>query len=125
MALTTHYHQLYFMRPDILDEKIDETGPRTCPDCGYRFPFGVFVRRYGAAFGFSKWDCPRCGERLTYDFSKLQMWWFAGLVVTGVAYGFTSRYFDLGIFNLLYMLPYFGFMLVTLYYVEFERVGNE
>ena len=111
------------MRPDILDEQIDRIGPRTCPDCGYRFPFREFAKRYGAAFGYSKWACPRCGERLTYDFSKLQMWWFVGLVVTGVAYGVTARYFDLGIFNLLYMLPYFGFILVTLYYVEFERVG--
>lgn len=110
------------MPPDILDEPIDKTGPRTCPHCGHRFPFNSFARRYGTAFGYSRWDCPRCGTRLTYDFSKLQLWWFVGIALTGVLYGFTSAYFDLGIFNLLYMLPYFGFVLVTLYYVKFERV---
>ena len=113
------------MHNDILDEIEKHTGPRSCPDCGYQLPFGEFVRRYVLSYGLSKWPCQGCRVLLTCDYSKIQMISLLGLLVAGVLFGLSAFYFDLGLFNVVYMLPYFAFVLYLLFYVKFEKYKTE
>ncbi|MEO0726283.1 MAG: hypothetical protein AAFZ63_17200, partial [Bacteroidota bacterium] len=93
------------MHHNILDEAEKHTGPRTCPNCGYQFPFGKFVRRYVVSFGLSKWKCHACREVIKCDFIKLQFYWLLALLPCGFLFGVLDGYFDLGLFNIVFLLP--------------------
>ncbi|MEL6720133.1 MAG: hypothetical protein AAFO82_19955 [Bacteroidota bacterium] len=109
------------MSNNILDQVEKYTGSRTCPECGYQLPFGRFVSRFVMSYGFLKWSCQNCGESIKFNFIKLQLLWFAGLVVFGGLMGGLMFYLDLKSFNFIYMLPYFVFVLLTLYYARFQK----
>ena len=112
------------MSSDILDEAEKYAGPRTCPECGHQFPFGPFVRRYVMSYGLSKWSCQSCGELIKCDFIKVQVYWLLGLLPFGFLFSVLMSYLDIGVFNLLYSMPFFAFVLLTLYYVRFEKVSS-
>lgn len=109
------------MSNDILDEVEKNTGPRTCPECGYQFPFGAFVIRYVMSYGLSKWSCQGCRELIKCDFIKIQIMWFVGLMISGVLFGVLTTYLDLGLLNIIFLIPGFAFVLLTLFYVKFEK----
>ncbi len=110
------------MHNDILDETEQYTGPRTCPECGYQFPLGKFVRRYVMSYGLSKWNCQNCGQAIQCDFIKLQFFWLLGLIPFGFLFGASLSYFDLdNSFSFFFLLPFFAFVLLTFYYVKFEK----
>jgi predicted RNA-binding Zn-ribbon protein involved in translation (DUF1610 family) len=109
------------MSKQILDETEKYTGPRTCPNCGYEFPFRQFVRLYVMGYGLSKWNCHSCGELIKCDFIRVQIIWLIAILFTGVICGLANSYIDLGMFNILFVILYFAFALRTLYYVKFER----
>jgi len=113
------------MSNDILDEAIEHTGARTCPKCGYQFPFGEFVKRYVRgyvmSYGLSKWSCQNCRELIKCDFIKIQMMWLLGLLISGFLFGVLTPYFGLGLFNILFLIPFFAFGLITLFYMKFEK----
>jgi len=109
------------MSNDILDEVEKNTNPRTCPECGYQFPFGAFVTRYLMSYGLSKWSCHGCGELIKCDFIKIQMMWLVGLVIFGGLFGVFVFYLDLGLFNIIFLLPFFAFVWRTLFYAKFEK----
>ena len=109
------------MNQDILDEREKYTGPRTCPECGHQFPFWKFVRRTVMSYGLSKWSCQGCNEVIKCDLIKLQLFWFLGLLPFGFLFSVMISYLDLGLFNVIYMIPFFAFVLITFYYVQFER----
>ncbi|MCF8243634.1 MAG: hypothetical protein K9J37_04470 [Saprospiraceae bacterium] len=109
------------MHNEILDIVEKNTGPRTCPACGHQYPFGVFVRRYVMSYGLSTWPCQGCRESIKCDFIKLQIMWLVGLVITGFVLGVLTAYFDWGLLNLILLIPYFAFVLLTLFYAKFEK----
>lgn len=109
------------MREDILDEAEKYTGPRTCPKCGYQFPLGKFVRRYVMSYGLSKWPCYGCHEVIKCDFIKIQFYWLLGLLPFSFLFSVLITYADLGGGNVLYLIPFFAFVLLTFYYVKFEK----
>lgn len=109
------------MSNKILDEAETHTGPRTCPNCGYQFPFREFVRLYVMSYGLSEWSCQDCGELIKCDFIKLQIMWLVGILLSAVLVGALTAYFDFDLFNIFFLVPYFAFMLLTLYYAKFER----
>ncbi len=113
------------MHHNILDEPEKETNPRTCPACGFQFPFWTFVRKYAMAFGFSRWSCQSCGEQLKCDYIKMQVWWLLGLVPCALLMGISLSYFDLGAWNIIFVFPFYAFVLLTLYYAKFERYEQE
>jgi hypothetical protein len=108
------------MRNDILDEVEKYTGPRTCPECGYQYPLWVFVRRYLMSFGLSKWPCYGCRQIIKCDFIKINFFWLLGLLPCGLLFSVSIYYLDLGWLNIIYLSPYFAFVLLTLYYAKFE-----
>lgn len=112
------------MSNDILDEVEQYTGPRTCPKCGHQFPFGKFVSRYVMSYGLSKWPCHGCGETIECDFIKLQFYWLLGLLPFGFLFSVMIAYRDMGWLNIIYSIPFFAFVLLTLYYVKFEKPEN-
>lgn len=109
------------MRNDILDEVEKNTGPRICPECGYQFPFKEFVRQYVMSYGLSKWSCQRCRELIKCDFIKLQIMWLVGLFIAGALFGVLTSYFDLGLLIIIILIPFFAFVLLSLFYVKFEK----
>ena len=109
------------MSNDILDEAEKYTEPRTCPECGYQLPFRKFVLRFIMSYGFLKWSCPGCRVVLKSDFVKIQFWWLVGLLVFGVLFGVLAYYFDLGWLNIIFLLPFYIFVMLTLYYMKFEK----
>lgn len=72
-------------------------------------------------FGLSEWACQGCGEQIKCDFVRVQMIWLAGMLLTGVLFGVINSYINLGIFNVLFVILYFGFALRTLFLVKFEK----
>ena len=73
------------------------------------------------SFGLSTWPCYSCKRLISCDFIKVQFYWLLGLVPFGLFFGVMLTYFELdGILNLLYAVPFLGFVLATLYYVKFE-----
>lgn len=109
------------MRNDILDEVEKNTGPRTCPECGYQFPFEEFVKRYVMSYGLSKWSCQDCRELIKCDFIKIQIMSLVGLLISGVLFGVLTFYFDLGLLNIIFLVPGFALVLLTFFYVKFEK----
>lgn len=109
------------MRNDILDEAEEHTGPRTCPECGYQVPFAEFVRRTVMSYGLSKWHCQACRELIKCDLVKVQFLWLLGLVPFGFLFSILSTYADIGGGNIIYSIPFFAFVLLTFYYVKFEK----
>ncbi|MCG8332190.1 MAG: hypothetical protein MI974_31180 [Chitinophagales bacterium] len=109
------------MSNDILDEVEKYTGPRTCPECGYQFPLWKFVKRYVMSYGLSKWPCHSCGELIKCDFIKLQFFWLLGLLPSGFLFSVMISYFDLGVLNIIFLTPYFAFVLITFHYLTFEK----
>lgn len=107
---------------NILDEAEKHTGPRTCPNCGYQFPFRKFVRLYVLSYGLSKWSCQSCGELIGCGFVRLQIIWLIGILISSILVGVLTSYFDLDLFNILFLVPYFTFFLLTLFYVKFEKI---
>ncbi|MEL6835375.1 MAG: hypothetical protein AAFP77_20410 [Bacteroidota bacterium] len=111
------------MPNEILDEIEQHTGPRTCPVCGHQFPLGAFVRRYIRSYGLSKWNCQACQTPIKCDFIKVQFYWLLGLVPCGLLFSVLVAYLDLGLFNMIYLIPFFAFVLLTLYHVNFEQAS--
>jgi len=109
------------MSNNVLDEVEKHTGPRTCPNCGYQFPFREFVRLYVMGYGLSQWTCQDCGESVKCDFVRVQIVWLIGILLTGVLFGIVNSYINLGNFNIIFIILYFAFALRTLFYVEFEK----
>ena len=109
------------MNHEVLDEVQKNTKPRSCPDCGSVYPLGKFVRRFILSFGFLKWKCDGCGALLKCDFIKLQLFWFIGLVICLGLVALASTQLKLGDKSMLFLLPYFPFVLWTMYYVKFEK----
>jgi len=109
------------MRNEILDEAEKYYGPRTCPECGHQFPFGLFVRRFIMSYGLSNWPCHNCHELLKCDFIKVYFYWLLGLLPFGFLFSLLMDHFDLGFFNIIFVAPFFLFYLSVLYYVKFER----
>lgn len=108
------------MSNNILDfEK--NMGPRTCPACGFQFPFGDFVRRFVMSFGLSKWPCQGCRKLIKCDFIKVQMIWLVGQLVSGVLFGVLMPYFDLVLLIIILLIANFAFIFQTLFYAKFER----
>jgi len=110
------------MPNNILDHNEQSKAPRSCPNCGYEFPFRPFVRRYILSYGMSEWACHSCGEMIKCDFVKLQMLWLLGIFVSAVLIGLLTSYFEMDLFNIFFIIPYFAFMLWTLYHAKFERL---
>ncbi len=109
------------MSKDILDEIEKNTGPRTCPECGHQFPFGVFVRRYVASYGLSKWPCHGCGELIKCDYIKFQVVWLVGLIVSAVIFGVLISFFDLHLPIFVFLIANLVYVILTFYYVKFEK----
>lgn len=109
------------MSNNILDEAEKYTGPRTCPECGHQFPFGDFVKRCVMSYGSSKWSCQACRTAIKCDLIKVQLFWLIGLLPFGFLFSVLRPYVDLGSFDFLLVVPFFAFVLSTLYYVKFEK----
>lgn len=110
------------MSNNILDQVEKYTGPRICPECGHQFPFWDFVRRYVMSYGLSKWHCHSCRTLIKCDFIKINFFWLLALVPFGLLFGVLISYVDLGIFNILFAIPFFAFVLLTFFYAKFEKV---
>ena len=113
------------MNNEVLDHIEENTKPRACPDCGQVYPFGKFVRRFILSFGFLRWTCSDCGEVLKCDFIKLQFFWFVGLVICLGLMAVVNSKFKFGEYSMLCLLPYFPFVLLTMYYMKFERENKK
>ena len=108
------------MSNNILDfEK--NTGPRTCPECGYQFPFGEFVKRFVMSYGLSKWSCQGCRELIKCDSINIQIMLLIGLLISGVLFGVLTSYYDLGLLNIIFLIPGFAVVILTFFYVKFEK----
>jgi ribosomal protein S27AE len=114
---------LWSMRKNILDEADQLTGPRTCPECGHRFPLGVFMVRFVMSFGLSRWACQGCGTLLKCDFVKIQSIWFVGMLLIWGLGGLLVYYYDPNFFLPIFLLVNFAFIFITLYFVKFEKYG--
>jgi len=113
------------MNEDILDKKEKHLGLRTCPECGHQFPFGRFVKRYLMlyimSYGPSKWTCHSCRVLIKCDFIKVQIMWLIGFLILVAILGVLSSHFGLGLLSIIFFLFYFAFVLLTLFYVRFEK----
>lgn len=112
------------MSNEILDEAEKYTGPRTCPECGYQLPYWEFVRRYVISKGLPRWSCRGCQELIECDFIKIQMMSSVGLLISGVLFAVFISFFDWGAFNIIFLIPSFAFVLLTLFYAKFEKKSN-
>ena len=73
------------------------------------------------SYGLSKWMCQGCRELIKCDFIKIQMMWLIGVLIFGALFGVLISYFGLGLINVIFLVPYFAFILVTLFYAEFKK----
>ena len=109
------------MNNNILDEAQQYTGPRTCPSCGYQFPFWKFIRRYVRSYGLSTWACHRCTQPIKCDFIKIQFFWLLGLLPSGIVFSISAMYFGTGFLNVIFLMPFLGWIAYTFYYAKFEK----
>lgn len=108
------------MSNDILDYE-KNTGPRTCPECGYQFPIWEFVKRFVMSYGLSKWSCQGCRELIKCESIKIQIMLLIGLLISGVLFGVLTSYYDLGLLNIIFLIPGFAAVFLTFFYVKFEK----
>ena len=40
---------------------------RTCPHCGYKYSRINYIKKLSFKTIWSKWDCPRCEQKITFD----------------------------------------------------------
>ena len=99
---------------NILDEADKNTGPRTCPECGYQYTLLLFVKRYVMKFGFSKWTCPSCHEFIKYNYFKSNL--IGAIVFLVCVFSFQGLQSSLGwdLPNYIFIIPYFFFALILL-----------
>ena len=43
---------------------------RTCPHCNYKYSISNYFKKLFFKFVWSKWDCPNCSEKITFDFKR-------------------------------------------------------
>ena len=41
--------------------------PRTCPNCGYKYSIGQYLRKAASADLWTEWTCPNCGTSLRVE----------------------------------------------------------
>lgn len=108
-------------KENILDEADQHTGPRTCPECGYQYPFSLFVRRYVLKYGFPKWTCPNCQQFIKYNYTKSNFIGITGsLVYIFIVMGIQSEV-DWVIPNSMFLIPYLAIGLILLKRDTFQK----
>ncbi len=108
------------MSNNILDKTDNHTGPRTCPECGFQFPFLLFVNRYIMKYGIAKWSCPSCQEFITYNYRRTYFLWLVGFFVAILIFqGIRLLGWDLQ--NVFFVLPCIVLVLLPLYFGKFDK----
>lgn len=108
-------------KDEILDTVDKHKGPRTCPECGYQFPFSLFMKRYVMKFGFPKWTCPSCRKLIKYNFFK------SNLIGAVIFFAFVFLFqglkstFGWDMPDFIFMIPYFFLALLLLNRDTFEE----
>ena len=106
---------------NILDVVDKNTGPRTCPECGYQFSLLLFVKRYIMKFGFPKWTCPNCQKFIKYNYTKSNLIGAIAFIVCIFLFQGLQSKFGLDLPILVFLIPYFFFVLVQLNFDRFEK----
>jgi uncharacterized protein (UPF0212 family) len=106
---------------NILDVVDKNTGPRTCPECGYQFSLLLFVKRYVMKFGFPKWTCPSCHEFIKYNYTKSNLIGAVGFIICIFLFQVLLSKIGLDLPNFIFLIPYFFFVLVQLNFDKFEK----
>lgn len=57
---------------------------RTCPNCGYKYSFGLHLRKHFFQNVFSNWKCKNCGTTLTIDAKRRILLALIGIVPVGL-----------------------------------------
>lgn len=53
---------------------------RTCPNCGYKYSFGLHLRKHFFTNVFSDWECKNCGTNLIVDAKRRILLLIIGIV---------------------------------------------
>ncbi len=53
---------------------------RTCPNCGYKYSFGLHLRKHFFINVFSAWECKNCGASLKVDAKRRILLLIIGIV---------------------------------------------
>lgn len=99
---------------NILDAADKHTKPRTCPECGYQFPFSLFLKRYVMKFGFLKWTCPSCNEFIKYNYTKSNIIGAVIFFACIFSVQFLQLKFGWDLPKFIFLIPYFLLGLILL-----------
>lgn len=106
---------------NILDAGDKNSGPRTCPECGFQFSLLLFVKRYVMKFGFPKWTCPNCRKFIKYNYTKSNLIGVVIFVVCIFLFLFFQSKFGLDLPTYIFLFPYFFLVLIQLNFDRFEK----
>lgn len=109
------------MSNNILDAMDKRKEPRTCPECGYRFPLLLFIKRFAMKFGFSKWTCPSCQKNIKYNYTKTNLIWGAAFLFFIFLSEGLQLMFGWDFPNFVFLIPYLIFILIRLNLATFEK----
>ena len=109
------------MTNDILDKADNHSGPRTCPECGFQFPFLLFVNRFIMKYGISKWSCPSCQAFITYNYRKTYLLWAAGFFLIIFLFQGVRLLFEWNLQNQFFIIPCIFLVLLPLYLGTFGK----
>ncbi len=109
------------MRNEILDDFTTKTRPRQCPECGWQFPYPLFVKAYILKFGFSKWTCPSCKKFIKYNYFKSNLIGAVAFFVILFAFMGLRSFFEWEVHDIYFLIPFYFFVLVQLNFERLER----
>jgi len=106
---------------NILDAADKNTGPRTCPECGYQFSLLLFVKRYVLKFGFPKWTCPNCNKFIKFNYTKSNLIGAVAFILFICLFQGLNLKFGLDLPDFIFLIPYFIFALILLNFGKLEK----
>lgn len=106
---------------NILDATDKNSGPRTCPECGYQFPLILFVRRFVSKFGFPKWTCPSCRQFIRYNYTRANLIGVVVFIICIVSYLGLKAKLGWDLPDYFFIFPYFFLGLILLNMDRLEK----
>lgn len=106
---------------EILDAIEEKIGPRTCPECGYQFPYKLFVKRYILKFDVAKWKCPSCHELIKFNDFRFNVIGAIIFFVCIFSFLFIRSKFELDLPLLVFLIPFFTLILILVSFEKFEK----
>jgi CXXC-20-CXXC protein len=103
---------------------------RTCPNCGYKYSFLEYYRKFIFKFIDSKWECASCGSSLTFSVGRRTLLAIISMVPLAFSHLFFSYFLNnqelsKGISFFLVALVFILWVLIIYSFDSFELIKKK